>query len=325
VLEAIPVTIDVSPGLTRPRAFLGISFDESDKPVRTWFENLLDTCGFEVVTAEASEHEPLGEKVRRKIQSCSVSCFVLTKRHKTESSEQWLPPQWIPSEIGMAYDCRHRIAIFAEKNVTVEGIIPSIEDYRRFSRETLNEDIHQILSSVLSLRMPQIQEAIESLLTQNQLTPIVVLRALYEIMSNIVDIRRMITSVPKCSVVSLIEDSRPFLVLGDGHVKGIIKGTTWQVTRIRDPEEQGVEERIGTIEVTYTQSTMAHGYFTNPTEEARLKDMFPDISSQGANRRLQGWLATPLVPPLLQNADTHDIENGLKIIGQLLSLVTGGE
>lgn len=120
--QSAAASINVAPVLKRPRIFLGVSYKEDDKGVKEWFEMTLAACGFEVVTAEASEHEELGERIRRKIESCDVSCFVLSRRDKLQDRDQWLPPAWIQGEIGIAYEFRQKFAGFVEEKVDTKGL-----------------------------------------------------------------------------------------------------------------------------------------------------------------------------------------------------------
>lgn len=309
------------PILTRPRAFLGISFDESDKSVKEWFETLLRACGFDVVTAEESEHLTLGDKVRRKIESCDVTCFVLTPQFKVEGSDEWLPPQWIHGEIGIAYESRRRLAGFAERGVCVAGLLSHIEDYTRFSRENLNRDAHPILASLLSLRLPGVQDAIQTLLEQRKLEPILLLAALRASIFLVSKVRRLKDENPDCPVVSLIRDEPPLLILGRGSKHGIFEGSTWLVTRPQGPPEHGIEEKVGRVRITYTQPKMAHAVFGDPSEENKMRDKLR-LELGNTNEKvlpLHGWKASAEDLGFLQHVDITTIDRFIKLIDDLLS------
>lgn len=305
----------------RPRAFLGISFDEKDADVKDWFERLLRICGFEVVTGERSEHEEVGEKIRRKIRSCDVACFVLTPRTKIECSNQWQSPSWIPAEIGMAYDSGKKFAVFAEKDVVVDGVIPYVVDYTRFSRDTLNRDVQSILESVLSLRLPELQDAIETLLNQSEVAPLIVLGALRNLLSTVRDIRDMCAKLPRCSIVALVQDARPILIMGQGENHGVVKGSTWLVSYLRQAEETEIEVEVGRARVFHTQEKISQAILEDPATEDKLKDIVGPFGPDGEIRRLKGWSAKAEDSPLLPKITVAEIDGFVKVINELLGKI----
>jgi len=315
------MSITMSPVVKRPRAFLGISFYEQDKAVKQWFESILRVCGFEVVTAERSEHIELGEKIRRKIRSCDVACFVLTPRDKIADSGNWLPPSWIQGEIGIAYDSDRRIAVLVEEKVEVKGIIPSIEDYTPFSRGHLNEDTHLVLASILSLRFPVLQDAIETLLNQSELAPLIVIKALRRIASRVANLRRMKATLPVCPVVSLIQNQRPILILARGRTDGILEDSTWVVSRSRVLGEQAIEELVGTVRVVHLQDRLAQAVFDDWAEENKMKEAFDDYTPDGTSRKLQDWEARAEDPDFLPNSSVSDIDNFVRMIDELVPVI----
>lgn len=310
--------INILPILGRPRAFLGISFEDEDVHVKEWFQGLLRACGFEVVTAERSEHIPLGEKIRRKIRSCHLVCFVLTPRDKIEGSDEWLPPSWIQGEIGIAYDSGKRIAVFVEEYVATKGMIPSIDDYTSFSRHSLHKDVIPILESILSLRLPEIQDAVEALLHQQEFSPIIILTALRNVLLKVASLRRMKAALQDCPVVSLIQDRTPVLILGRGSDHGVVASSTWLISRLREPEDLGIEEQIGRVRIIHVQPFMSQARFDDLVGEAKLRESLGHFAIDGSVRQLKGWRANAEDPDLLRNISVTDIDKLIRLIDELL-------
>lgn len=319
--EAFAVSISIAPVVKRPRVFLGVSYFVEDHTVKEWFESTLRVCGFEVVTAETSEHIELGEKIRRKIESCEVSCFVLTRRDKIEGNEEWFPPSWIQGEIGLAFANRQKIAIFVEEKVVVKGMIPHVEDYTHFSRARLDQDTPVILASILSLRHPSLQGAIEILLNQNRLAPLVVLSALRSMMSKVADLRRMKAAIPTCQVVSLIQDRNPILILGAGSADGVLNGSIWMINQMRRLDKNIAETPLGNVTVFHVQPKLAQAKFVDWSEEKKLKDSIAEYAPDGSLRKYENLSAKAQDPEFLPTSTVADIDNFVKVIDQLLPLV----
>lgn len=303
--------------------FLGVSYVEADREVKEWFESTLRACGFEVVTAEASEHETLGEKIRRKIESCDVSSFVLSQRDKLQDKDEWKPPAWIQGEIGIAYGFHQKMAIFIEEKVVAEGLIPNIEDYTRFARARLDEDTPKILASMLALRLPELQEAIETLMNRNRIAPLIVLRGLRKLVSEVADFRRMKNATPRCRVVSLVQQNVPTLILGAGSVAGILNGTDWTIVEARAQEIEPAEIPLGVVRIFYVQPNFSQAKFVDASEGMKLKDSLDDYEIDGSIRELKNTYALPRDPDpsLFPTSTVEDIDNFVKVIDQLLTRV----
>lgn len=308
------MSIKVSTNLVRPRAFLGVSFDDKDALVCAWYENLLRACGFEPVTAEPSEHLNLGEKVRRQIRSCDVACFVLTPRQRIGDSDRWSPPPWIPAEIGIAYDAGMRFAVFAEKAVAVEGIIRHIEDYTRFERTALHEEMHLILAAVLSLRLPTLQDAIEVLLAEKELAPIEVLTAFRRLLSTVKEFKQMAIKIPESPVVTVIRRPDPLLILGHGGNQGILLNSLWRIIHITS----GIESEIGRARVSYVQPAMSQAILVDD-DLGKFRDAIGDFDPDGAAQSLKDWRARPLEPSLLTGVTAMELDRFISVIDDLLS------
>lgn len=277
------------------------------------------------MTAEASEHETLGEKIRRKIESCNVSCFVLSRREKIEDRDEWHAPAWVQGEIGIAYTSRQKMAIFVEEKVAAKGIIPNIEDYTSFSRARLGQDAPMILASMLSLRQPGLQDAIETLMNQNRLAPLIVLKALKGIMSEVANFRRMIRTIPRCPVVSLVQQTVPILILGTGKAAGILPGSSWMIMQTHTSGTVVTETPVGTVRVFYAQPELSQSNFVDLSEEMNLKDSLTNYIPDGRLRTLENMyaIAQDPNPDLLPTSSVADIDNFVRVIDQLLSLVQG--
>ncbi len=135
-----------------PSCFLSCSFDEKDQSIFDMFHNILTALEFEVNTAKTPEAKPPAEKIRDLIQKSDTMVVVITRRHQVEGKDEWIGPQWVQSEIGMAYESQKPIAIFIETGIKSEGIVPEIADYVKFDRTDLIKSIPNILRYLVSLR-----------------------------------------------------------------------------------------------------------------------------------------------------------------------------
>lgn len=135
-----------------PSCFLSCSFDEKDQPLFDMFHNILTALEFEINTAKTPEAKPPVEKIRDLIQKSDTMVVVVTRRHQVEGKDEWIGPQWVQSEIGMAYESQKPIAIFIETGIKSEGIVPEIADYVKFDRTDLIRSIPNILRYLVSLR-----------------------------------------------------------------------------------------------------------------------------------------------------------------------------
>jgi hypothetical protein len=135
-----------------PSCFLSCSFDEKDQSLFDLFHDILTALEFEVNTAKRPEAKPPAEKIRNLIQKSDTMVVVITRRHPIEGKDEWIGPQWVQSEIGMAYESQKPIAIFIESGIKSEGIVPEIADYIKFDRNELISSIPNILRYLVSLR-----------------------------------------------------------------------------------------------------------------------------------------------------------------------------
>jgi hypothetical protein len=118
----------------------------------TWFNDLLYALDFEVLSGDVPQPRPPADKVREMIRGSDVIVAVLTRRDKIEGREAWRPPEWVQNEIGMAYEAGKFMAIFAEEDVDISGLVPLVTQYEWWNREKLSEVAPRIVRYLVSLR-----------------------------------------------------------------------------------------------------------------------------------------------------------------------------
>ena len=87
-----------------PTCFLSCSFDSNDALVVSWFEQVLSALEFDPKKADTPYPRPPPEKIAEMIQSADGYVAILTRRTKVDGAEEWVAPEWVHNEIGMA--CR---------------------------------------------------------------------------------------------------------------------------------------------------------------------------------------------------------------------------
>ncbi len=278
---------------------------------------MLAACAFEPVTAEASEHVNLGQKVRTKIESCNVCCFVLTPRDRIEGSNEYKCPDWLLNEIGIAYGKGKKFAVFVETTVSVGGLTQYVEDYTRFERSSLNDEIPKILGSLLSLRLPSLHEALTVLFAENRVAPVNILSSLKRVIQLAKQIKEMTAAVSLCSIVALVKDSSPILVIDKGKRDGIVTNSVWRVLHVL-PGSQGIEIEVGKAVVSYLQEDMSHLQFSNPGDVGRLKDVTGSFEADGSSLSLKDWVVRPENLPFLAGATVDDLDRFINVVDELL-------
>ncbi len=136
-----------------PNLFLAISFHDDDKDIRVWFKQILSALDFNVIEGDLPTPVPPHEKVRTMIRD-EADCvlFVFTRRKKIEGSDEWVGPEWLHQEIGMAYQDNKNIGILIENGINSEGIIPAIVTYERFSSEELIKYVPVLVKYLIEFR-----------------------------------------------------------------------------------------------------------------------------------------------------------------------------
>jgi hypothetical protein len=135
-----------------PSCFLSCSFDPDDRAIFDWFRKILDALEFQVLSGEEPTTRSLPEMARERIESSEAFVGVLTRRDKVEGSNEWLPPTWVRDEVSIAYSLGKPVAIFAEEGVRVDGILPQVTKYERWSRQDLGGSAPMVVRYFVTLR-----------------------------------------------------------------------------------------------------------------------------------------------------------------------------
>jgi len=139
--------------------FLSCSESKSDGQLVDFFEKLIESCG---IVPRRAVKEPIGRPVPEKIvrMIAAEDCLIglLTRRHKVADVDTWLPPDFVTSEVGIAYGMRKPILVFAEIGVDVSGLTPYVTDYVRFDRSDLLEVLPRVVKALNNLNEDLFQQ-----------------------------------------------------------------------------------------------------------------------------------------------------------------------
>lgn len=138
--------------LRYPKCFLSGSFAVDDEVVFNWFADMLRSLEFQVISGKEPEPSPPHEKIRERIRDSDVLVAIITRRDRVSETEKWKGPEWVHSEIGMAYEAEKPVAVFAEKGIDMSGLGPSIADYVTFDREDFGSSAPMIVRYLISVR-----------------------------------------------------------------------------------------------------------------------------------------------------------------------------
>lgn len=136
----------------RFKAFLSCSFSENDHEIVDFFKSYLDSFGLDVFRYDYQEPIQLTDAIKNHIKDADCLIAVATRRHHLESGA-WMSPDWIQHEIVYANAVGKPIAIFAENDVMIDGLVEKVERYQRFSRESaqLLKQVPQFNKFIVSL------------------------------------------------------------------------------------------------------------------------------------------------------------------------------
>lgn len=134
-----------------PACFVSCSFDPQDASVVSWFEKVLINLDFDTRKADTPQPRPPPEKIAEMIQNADCFVAIVTKRLKVEQADQWVGPDWVQNEIGMAYHAGKPMAIFVEKGVEFQGVGKWVGDYVWFERTDLGACAPNVVKYLLNL------------------------------------------------------------------------------------------------------------------------------------------------------------------------------
>jgi hypothetical protein len=106
------------------RLFLSLAFDEFGQKISVSVKEQLTHFGVECVMAGEMARDPPPEAVRSLILTCDALLAIITHNRR----------DWIQNEIGIAYAAKLPVYGLVEEGTEVEGILPRITSYVRFSR-----------------------------------------------------------------------------------------------------------------------------------------------------------------------------------------------
>jgi len=131
-------------------------------------------------------------------QDCLIG--LLSRRHKVADVDAWLPPDFVTSELGIAYGMRKPILVFAEIGVDVRGLTPYVTDYVRFDRSDLLEVVPRVVKALNNLNEDLFQQYgskfTASHLRENISSQLVIERSGYACLRNEIEARALIDRLP---------------------------------------------------------------------------------------------------------------------------------
>lgn len=133
------------------KAFVSCSFDEIDKDVVNYFCNLISSFDFQIDVSNEGHPSPVQEKVKSSISISDCLIAICTKKNKIENSEFFKTSDWILNEIGMAFALNKPIVAFVEEGVKMEGFLPQVTSYKTFHRDTLKNNVTDIIQLLNNL------------------------------------------------------------------------------------------------------------------------------------------------------------------------------
>jgi len=93
---------------------------------------------------------------------CDCLIALVTRKFKVESSDKYICPAWLPTEMAWANSYGMPMATFVEEGVSLEGF-PKIERYELFNRDNLINNLPKITKYLQNLRDFLIEHDIGSL------------------------------------------------------------------------------------------------------------------------------------------------------------------
>lgn len=148
----------------KPKAFLSCSFLPGEEGIRTFFHDLLEECGFEVLWAVPEDSPTILGKIFPKIDESDAVVGIFTRRKKIEDHNQWTPPPAVVYELADARRCGKGVYGLVEKDVDRNelGLIRFLEadNFPDFDREKLHQErgrLKEFIQSFSELKHDEVQ------------------------------------------------------------------------------------------------------------------------------------------------------------------------
>lgn len=126
-----PITIykdDYDRIIKSPLIFVSKSFEENDKEINEYFENILNTLNIEFITAEKYAGIPIENKIEDLISKCDFLIGIYVKRYETAKKGKRLTSQWLIRETHFAKAKGAKLIILVEEGITdIAGLESDIE------------------------------------------------------------------------------------------------------------------------------------------------------------------------------------------------------
>ena len=135
-----PITIykdDYDKIIKSPLTFVSKSFDDKDKEINEYFENILNALNIKFITAEKYAGIPVQNKVEDLISKCDFLIGIYVKRYKNAKKSMVLTSQWLIRETHFAKAKGAKIIILVEEGITDIGGLESDIELIYFNRGDL--------------------------------------------------------------------------------------------------------------------------------------------------------------------------------------------
>jgi len=154
-----PVTIykdDYDKIIKSPLIFISKSFEDNDKEINEYFENILNALNITFITAEKYAGIPIENKVEDLISKCDFLIGIYAKRYENAIKGNMLTSQWLIRETHFAKAKGAKIIILVEEGITDIGGLESDIELIHFSRSNLKSVQQSTIKFLEALRWHKI-------------------------------------------------------------------------------------------------------------------------------------------------------------------------
>lgn len=154
-----PITIyrkDYDKIIKSPLIFVSKSFEDNDKEINKYFENILNALNIEFINAEKYAGIPIENKVEDLISKCDFLIGIYVKRYENAEKGRVLTSQWLIRETHFAKAKGAKLIILVEEGVTDIGGLESDIELIYFNRGDLKSMQHSTVRFLEALRWHKI-------------------------------------------------------------------------------------------------------------------------------------------------------------------------
>lgn len=133
------------------RAFLSASFNDEIDPLVSWFIEMINSLGIDVIwLKEKYQPRPIEEKIKENIKLCNCFIQIITRDVKEAGKEAG----WLGNEIAWARDSTPdgNMAVFVENGMGATGLAKVIADNLQFDRTDLSRCAPKIIQYLYDLK-----------------------------------------------------------------------------------------------------------------------------------------------------------------------------